>query len=60
MVQNITIVTTADQYKVVYDLSIGAIFNDLERPQPRFQDQANTWRWIWHKRAIFRPYTMDN
>ena len=42
MVQNITIVTTADQYKVVYDLSIGAIFNDLERPQPRFQDQANT------------------
>ena len=24
----------ADQYKVVYDLSNGAIFNDLERPQP--------------------------
>ena len=22
----------ADQYKVVYDLSIGAIFSDLERP----------------------------
>ena len=24
--------TMADQYKVVYDLSYGAIFNDLERP----------------------------
>ena len=26
------IVAIADQYKVVYDISIGAIFNDLERP----------------------------
>ena len=26
--------TMADQYKVVYDLSYGAIFNDLERPLP--------------------------
>jgi len=25
-------VTTADQYKLLYDLSIGSIFNDLERP----------------------------
>jgi len=24
--------TTADQHKVVYDLCIGTIFNDLERP----------------------------
>ena len=24
----------ADQYKIVYDLSNGAIFNDLERPLP--------------------------
>jgi len=29
--QDRAIVTTADQYKVVYDLSIGIIFNDLER-----------------------------
>jgi len=27
----------ADQQKVVYDLSNGAIFDDLERPLPRFQ-----------------------
>jgi len=32
MVQDRVIVTTADQYKVVDDLLIGAIFNDLERP----------------------------
>jgi len=29
MVQDKATVTTEDQYKVVYDLSIGAIFNDL-------------------------------
>jgi len=32
MVQDSAIVATADQYKVVYDLTIGAIFNDPERP----------------------------
>jgi len=32
MVQDRAIVTTADQYKVVYDLSIGTIFNDLNDP----------------------------
>jgi len=32
MVQYRVIVTMADQYKVEYDLSIGAVFNDLERP----------------------------
>jgi len=32
MVQERAIVTTADQYKIAYDLSIGAIFNDLQRP----------------------------
>ena len=32
MVQDRAIVTTTDQYEVVYDLSIGTIFNDLERP----------------------------
>ena len=32
MVQDKARVTMADQYKVVYDLSIGAIFNDFERP----------------------------
>ena len=31
-VQNRAIFTMADQYKVVYGLSNGAIFNDLERP----------------------------
>jgi len=30
----------ADQYKVVYDLSNGAIFNDFERPLPQFQGHA--------------------
>jgi len=32
MVQDTAIVTTADQYKVVHDLSIGAICDNLERP----------------------------
>jgi len=31
MVQDRAIVTTKDQYKVVYDLSIGTIFNDFEQ-----------------------------
>jgi len=30
----------ADQQKVVYGLSNGAIFSDLERPYPRFQGHA--------------------
>ena len=37
MVQRRAILTTADQQKVVYDLSYGAIFNDLERPYRRFK-----------------------
>jgi len=32
MVQNRAMLTMAEQRKVVYDLSNGAIFNDLERP----------------------------
>jgi len=32
MIQDRAIFTMADQYKVAYDLSNGAIFNDLERP----------------------------
>jgi len=32
----------ADQYKVVYDLSKGAIFSDLERPLPQYQGHALT------------------
>jgi len=32
MVQHTAILTIADQQKVVYGLSNGAIFNDLERP----------------------------
>jgi len=35
MVQEKAVVTMADQYEVVYGLSNGAIFNDLERP-PQF------------------------
>jgi len=34
MVQHTAILTLADQYKVVYDLLNGAIFNDLKRPLP--------------------------
>ena len=41
MVQRRAILTMADQQKVVCDdLSNGAIFNDLERPLPRFQGHA--------------------
>jgi len=36
MVQHRAIHTMADQYKVAYDLSNCAIFNDLERSLPRF------------------------
>jgi len=32
MAQNRAIFTIADQYKVAYGLSNGAVFNDLERP----------------------------
>ena len=39
------ILAMADQYKVVYYLSIGAIFNDFERPlNPLFQGHANIRR----------------
>jgi len=34
MVQDRAIVTTADQYKFVYDLPIGTIFNHLKWPLP--------------------------
>jgi len=40
MVQDRAIFTIADQWKVVYDLSNCAIFNNVERPIPRFQGQA--------------------
>jgi len=40
MVQDRAMNTMADQQKVVYDLSNGVIFNDLERPLPRFQGHA--------------------
>jgi len=36
MVQNRAIVTMADQQKVVYGLSNGAIFNDPEQPLTKF------------------------
>jgi len=35
LVQHTAMLTMADQQKVVYELSNGAIFNDLERPLPR-------------------------
>jgi len=34
------------QQKVVHGLSNGAIFSDLERPEPIFQGQAILWSWI--------------
>ena len=40
MVQDRAIFVMADQQKVVYDLSKGVIFNDLEGPLPRFQGHA--------------------
>jgi len=41
------IVTTADQYKVVYDLSIDAILNFyLNDPQSQISRYANISRWI--------------
>ena len=36
MVPDGAIFTMADQSKVVYDLSNGAIFNDLEQPLTQF------------------------
>jgi len=30
----------ADQENIIYGLSNGAIFNDLERPKPKFQGYA--------------------
>jgi len=30
----------ADPQKVVFDVSIGAIFNDLDRPYPQFKGHA--------------------
>jgi len=44
MIQHRAILTMADQQKVVYDLSNGTIFNDLERPIPRFQGHASLCR----------------
>ena len=37
MVQHRPTLTMADQQKVVYDVSNGAIFNDLGRPLPNFK-----------------------
>jgi len=43
MIQDRAIFTTVDQQKVEYGLSNGAIFNNLERPLPRFQGHAILW-----------------
>jgi len=50
-------VTTADQYKVVYDLSNGAIFNDLEQPLPPVSRSRHFWSWISQKRYDFYQHT---
>jgi len=43
----------ADQQKVVYDLSNGAILMTLKKdPYPRFQGHAILWRWISQKADI--------
>jgi len=46
MVQDRARVTTANWYRVVYNLSIGAIFGDLNDPEARFQGHDNIRRWI--------------
>ena len=58
-VQDRAIFTMADQQKVVYGLTNGAIFNDLEQPQPSFQGHAILWRWISHKRLDAAIVTME-
>jgi len=45
IVQNRARVTTAYQYKVVYDLSIGAIFNDLNDPRTQILRYVNIRCW---------------
>ena len=42
MVQRTAIHTMADQQKVVYDLSNGAIFNDLEQPLTWFSRSCHS------------------
>ena len=47
MVQGRAILTIVDQQQVVRDLSIDAIFSDLERPpNPYFQGHAYMRCWI--------------
>jgi len=45
MEQDRAVVTTVDQYKVVHDLSIGTIFNHLERALTQITRscQYSTW-----------------
>jgi len=38
----------ADQYKVVYDLSISTILNDFKQLLTQISRSRNTWRWLWH------------
>jgi len=40
----------ADQQKVVYGLSNGTVFNDLEELLTQFSRLRYFWRWISHKR----------
>jgi len=47
---NRAILTMADRYKVVYDLSYDAIFNDPERPIPPVSRSRHFLRWISQKR----------
>jgi len=63
MVQNRATVTTADEYKVVYDLFISTIFSDLERPLTQISRSSqyltlNMTSTI-QDRHVFTP-TMDN
>jgi len=50
------IFTMADQKKVAYGLSNGAIFNDpdndLQWPSSGFQGHAILWHWIFHKQCV--------
>jgi len=54
MVQYRVILTMADQYKVEYDLSNGAIFSDLERPLPAVSRSLHFYTEYFRNDMIYR------
>jgi len=58
MVQGRAMFTIANQQ--IYDLSNGAIFNDLERPLSPVSRSRYFWRWISQKRYdIYNIVSME-